>query len=139
MMSKVLLAVSSVLMLVGLGAGCSPEVPANPTFTKDVQPIFLAHCVRCHGADDMLHSMSINGSNLTPAYCYLQRYEDEGACTGVTDCMFGAGSTVCKGMVVGYVTMPANGATRMPPPPAEPLNDWEKEVITRWVNNGAPQ
>jgi hypothetical protein len=40
-------------------------------------------------------------------------------------------------MVVGYITKTDSG--RMPPPPSEPLNDWETDVITHWVNNGAPQ
>ena len=41
---------------------CTPEVPANPTYTNDVQPIFIAHCVRCHGAGDMLNAMLVNGN-----------------------------------------------------------------------------
>jgi hypothetical protein len=137
MMSRVLLAVSSVLVFVGIGAGCSPDVPANPTYTKDVQPIYLAHCVRCHGANDMLTPMPVNGSTHPPKFCYLQRYEDEGDCSMVTnpDCKMGAGSVVCD--PISYVTR--SDSSRMPPPPSEPLNDWEKEVITRWVNSGAPQ
>ena len=138
-MSKLLFAMASAVMLGGFAAGCSPDVPANPTYTKDVQPIFIAHCVRCHGANDMLTAMPVNGSTHPPKYCYLQRYGDEGACTGVTDCEFGAGSMLCSSMVVGYITMPVSSGLRMPPPPSEPLNDWEKDVITRWVHNGAPQ
>jgi len=128
-----------VFALVGVVVGCSPDVPANPTYTKDVQPIFDAHCVRCHGANDSLVAMPVAGTTQPPKFCYLQRYEDEGACTGVPDCMFGAGSSVCSGMVVLYITMPVDAALRMPPPPSEPLNDWEKDVITRWAHNGAPQ
>ena len=28
---------------------------------------------------------------------------------------------------------------RMPPLPSQPLNDWETEVLMRWVSAGAPQ
>jgi hypothetical protein len=128
----------AVLALVGVALGCNPDVPANPTYTKDVQPIFMAHCVRCHGANDMLNTMTINGSPRSPLRCYLQRYEDEGACSGVTDCMFGAGSAIaCTNQYISYITRTDTG--RMPPPPSEPLNDWEKDVIILWVHTGAPK
>ena len=68
-------------MFAGLAAGCSPDVPANPTYTKDVQPIFEAHCVRCHGANDTLDTCRSTGSTTTPKFCYLQRFESEGDCT----------------------------------------------------------
>jgi len=141
MMSKLPLTVSSAILLAGVAAGCTPDVPANPTYTKDVQPIFMAHCVRCHGANDMLNAMMVPNSSLPipPSFCYLQRYEDEGACTSAIDCMFGAGSMVCTMQVPQYITMPADGLMRMPPPPSEPLSDWEKDVITRWAKNGAPK
>jgi hypothetical protein len=42
-------------------------------------------------------------------------------------------------MIQSYITLPADSLMRMPPPPSEPLNDWEKDVILRWVHNGAPQ
>jgi len=139
-MSKLLFAAPLAVALAVAGAGCAPDVPANPTYTKDVGPIFDAHCVRCHGANDMLNSMIINKYPNSPAYCYLQHYQDEGDCSVPTnpDCKMGAGSSFCRSQVVSYINLPDPGS-RMPPAPSEPLNDWEKEVIGNWVLKGGPQ
>jgi len=61
--------VSSVVPVVafaiaGAALGCGsdpPQVPANPTYTADVAPILNLHCIRCHGAGDMLNIMNVNG------------------------------------------------------------------------------
>ena len=58
-MSKALLVGLFALAFAGLTLGCSPEVPANPTYTNDVKAILDAHCVRCHGANDTLVSMPV--------------------------------------------------------------------------------
>jgi hypothetical protein len=138
-MSKVLFAVPLAFALAAASGGCAPDVPANPTYTKDVAPILDAHCVRCHGADDMLHTMMINGYPNSPSYCYLHRWESEGDCTNPLgpDCKNGVSSMLCGPMIPGYLNLAPE--SRMPPPPSEPLNDWETDVITHWVNNGAPQ
>ncbi len=47
-MSKPTLALPFALALVVSALACAPEAPASPTYTKDVQPILAAHCVRCH-------------------------------------------------------------------------------------------
>jgi len=113
--------------------GCTPEVPANPTYTKDVQPILIAHCVRCHGANDMLNAIpGIKATSAMPAECYLQRYESEPpGCTPGGTCKAGAG--YCAGLLPTYINSPDNGPLRMPPPPADPLSQWEKDVINRWA------
>src|SRR5260221_10546678 len=85
------LMVAAVLWL----AACSPEVPAAPSYAKDVQPILMAHCVRCHGEGDTLNTNPDVTSVLLPAprQCYLQRFGDEGDCTdrnNLTACMSGA-------------------------------------------------
>ena len=41
----------AMLVLVLLGCTTAPsEVPADPSYAADVQPIFSANCVTCHGA-----------------------------------------------------------------------------------------
>ncbi len=117
---------------------CTPEVPANPTYTNDVQPILIAHCVRCHGAGGTLNAMLVNGALQAPRACYLQRYETTGDCsTTPIDCQMGAGSMYCAPMIPGRINR--TDASRMPPPPSDPLTDWEKDVINRWVANQFPE
>lgn len=138
-MSKVPLAVPFALAVAAASAGCAPDVPANPTYTNDVAAILDAHCVRCHGAGDMLNTMTINGYPNAPAFCYLQRFESEGDCTNPVgpDCKNGVSSVLCAPNIPGLLNL--EPSSRMPPAPSEPLNDWEQEVLTRWVAHGAPQ
>jgi hypothetical protein len=141
-MSKVLLVGLFALTFAGLTLGCSPEVPANPTYNSDVGAIFDAHCVRCHGTDDMLISMVVTGMDIAPKSCFLQRYENEGDCSTTTSpptCKLGAGAALCYGLAGNYIALPDDAHFRMPPLPSQALNDWEQEVIKRWVAHGAPQ
>jgi hypothetical protein len=141
-MSKALLAGLFAFTFAGLTLGCKPEVPANPTYNNDVKAIFDAHCVRCHGADDMLVSMPVGASNHPPNSCYLQRYENEGDCTvssAPPTCKQGAGSPLCWGLAANYIEAADSSPMRMPPLPSQQLNDWEKEIIKTWVAHGAPQ
>ena len=135
-MSKVLLVGLFVLTFAGLTLGCSPEVPANPTYTKDVKAILDAHCVRCHGADNTLHAMPVKGTAMMPTTCYLQRYEDD---CSVTPCKAGAGNGACAQLINLYINSPRDALTAMPPLPSDALNDWETEVIRLWTAHGTPQ
>jgi len=129
-------AFAAALALVGLSA-CMPDVPASPTYTKDVQPILAAHCVRCHGANDTLNGdPAIHTPMPTPLLCYLQRYEDGGDCSVASTCKRGAG--YCGPMIPTYINYPKDAPLAMPPPPSDRLNDWEKEVLTRWANEKPP-
>ena len=127
---------SLALALVVSAAGCSPEVPAAPTYTKDVQPILAAHCVRCH--DETFRSDPVARVALPmPQICHLNRFESTGDCTsGTGACSYGA--QICAPMIGPLVTASADAVRRMPPAPSDPLNDWEKEVITRWAANPLP-
>jgi len=140
-MSKTLLAVPFALAGVALGCGSDmPEVPANPTYTKDVAPILNFHCIRCHGLGDMLNTMVVNGYPNSPSTCYLHRYEDEGDCIDPNSatCKRGAGycgtfnTIAMDSLITSMINMPNDSSSRMPPPPADPLSDFEKAVINRW-------
>src|SRR3569833_356780 len=39
--------------LLSVTLGMAKNVPANPTFTRDVAPILYAHCVKCHHSGDI--------------------------------------------------------------------------------------
>jgi hypothetical protein len=122
----------------GCGGSDPNEVPANPTYTKDVAPILNAKCVACHGAGDMLNTTTVNGYPNSPSICYLQRFEDEGDCADPNNpaCKHGAGFCGTRmgadSLITGMINVPNDSTSRMPPPPAAPLSDFEKAVINRW-------
>jgi hypothetical protein len=107
---------------------CSPEVPANPTYTKDVQPILAAHCVRCHGETLVPDP---NNTAEVPRICHLNRFGDD--CSNPAACSYGAGSASCTALTASYIIAADSTGKRMPPPPSDPLNDWEIDVLTRWT------
>jgi hypothetical protein len=148
--------VLSVLAIViggAVSAACQPDVPFAPLFETDVKPVFMAHCVRCHGAGDMLRGEPYvnpatgqptldpsTGMPLRrlPMYCYLDRYDSVGDCPNGADCVMGARD--CVGLL--ETRFPPMGGVpetyRMPPPPSEPLNEWEQEVLRRWLDFPLP-
>jgi hypothetical protein len=130
-----------VLALLWLPA-CAPEVPAAPTYATDVHPILMAHCVRCHGAGDSLNANpdAPNPTIRQPQQCYLQRFGDEGDCTtaGSTTCKRGAGNATCVSMIPLRISLAESSSLVMPPVAAAALNDWEKDVLTRWAAAPAP-
>jgi hypothetical protein len=114
--------------------GCEPAVPASPTFAQNVGPIFAARCGRCHGET---LTEGDPGRNM-PLQCHLTRFEDMGDCSAAATCSRGA--QFCAGLIYAVTIgeLADDPLTRMPPPPADPLNDWEKEVITRWATTPLP-
>lgn len=139
------------LVLAATAAACTvyPAEPASPTFTKDVHPIFMAHCVRCHGAQNQLTN-EVDGSLSGTIECYLDQMADRGDCTLVdggvpplSQCMPGA--KFCATSILGssplleiYLFRFTQETGGMPPLPSPPLNEWEKTVVRRWIDNGAP-
>jgi hypothetical protein len=148
--SKATLASAFALGLAALSAaGCEPAVPASPTYANDVRYILQARCVRCH--DETFRGESVPGyfPTGTPLICHLNRYESTGDCTGsnVNNPMVcSAGAGLCgniPGMLslISFYAIPGelnSGNPTMPPPPAPKLNDWEMEVVTKWVTNLGP-
>jgi hypothetical protein len=112
-------------------------VPANPTYTKDVQFILGAHCVRCHGANDKLNPMPyVTTPSKMPLTCYFQSYGDTGDCTTVGSTTCHRGAAYCATMIPIFI---GKGATYpMPPSPSDQLTDWENEVLTTWSHGNPP-
>ena len=119
-MSKATLASLFALALSGATMGCSPEVPAMPTYTRDVQPILAAHCARCHSADFTPVFDPISGTEKVPTLCHFDTFAN-------------ATANACAALSVTYITAPDDAPLRMPKKPSEPLNDWEIDVLTRWA------
>ena len=128
-------------------SGCSPEVPANPTYEKDVKPILMARCVRCH--DETFREEMVPGyqNQGPPRQCHLNRYPAMGDCTPAGlmmpgACSYGAGmcgnSPALGGSLIAVYAIASadNGfAPPMPPAPADKLSDWEQDVLRVWINN----
>ena len=151
-MSKALLAsvfaLAAAVPAVSL-SGCSPEVPATPSFARDVQPIFNARCIRCHDETFRSEPAPSAQPGILPKFCHLNRYQSEPAgCTpGTPPCSIGASACVNVPGMGGYMAVRVDPAMdhdrgRMPPAPADALNDYESAVINKWLKNldanGAP-
>jgi hypothetical protein len=135
-MSKATLAsVFALALAAAAAAGCEPEVPAMPTYEADVLPIFQARCIRCHG-----ETLRADPGMSTPTQCHLNQFLDSGDCTpaGLQARLCIRGAQYCgtnptgTGSLITSVIHAPDNLGRMPPPPADPLSDWAKEVIDRW-------
>jgi mono/diheme cytochrome c family protein len=120
-------------------AGCQPAAPASPSFEADVRPIYMSHCVRCHGAGGTLNNALApvpDGGLLGPliSNVWLDQYGNSGACGATVDpnapCHFGALTFATDTETVIHET---GTVLTMPPPPAPRLNDWELKVVDAWV------
>ena len=101
---------------------CGAEVPASPTYFADVQPILRANCTRCHGADP---------SDPKIAKFRLDRYVKNDAATfDVWD--YASGPTPELVRVAVELGSPAM-------PPDYVLTDRQREILARWVAQGAPK
>ena len=144
------------LVLAAAAAACTiyPAEPASPTYAKDVQPIFMAHCVRCHGGGGMLTNETIDGAWSPDARRLLPRSpgDDRGDCTARSTavcplllCASMARSTARRAvdgsrttLIEFYLFDAAKSRAPCRRCPAAPLNEWEMNIVGRWIGNGAP-
>jgi hypothetical protein len=129
------LALLGALFLAGAGlAGCGAEaVPDFVSYSRQIQPLMEARCVRCHGAGGTLNADSdilpnVNKYSGAPTNGYFNRLEDDGMKFGL---MHYTGGLVA--FTMGYV----DGGP-MPLPPAAPLSDREHELFSNWLSNPYP-
>jgi len=109
------------LLLIALGA-CGPDVPAEPTYFADVAPILRANCVRCHGADPVDPKVaSFRLDRNVPGDEDPMRFD-------VWDYATGDAPPILRVAV-------NHEAPVMPPDYA--LTDRQRELLGRWIDNGA--
>lgn len=127
----------SVLALGLLVPACEPppDVVRNPTWAE-VEPILRGACNHCHGS-----TARVTGANGQVAY-RLDFY-DVAACGDAAPAMtFPALAHASAASIRSALTVPPQAERpRMPPAPAQPLLDWQRETLLRWANNpvkGAP-
>lgn len=139
-------------------AACSSTshpIPSMPTYATDVEPIFAAHCIRCHGEGGTLNAApNPDGSPGigAPSLCYLQMYDDSGDCSvgdgGIISDTCHRGAYYCAIPAPGidppvsyigtYALMLSQDEGGMPPKPWPPLDAQEKEVLSLWLQNPVP-
>jgi hypothetical protein len=116
--------------VVAIVAGCTPEVPAEPSFQQDVMPILAANCVRCHG------DPAIGGA---PRAFRLDAFDDVAIAEGEPVC---GETTTCGAASYASLIAARVRDERAPMPPRFPLDDWQIETLERWAASpvrGAPR
>ncbi len=104
------------MLLAGSLAAAANEVPRNPTYTKDVAPIFNANCVQCHRPGDIGPMSLLSYDEVRPwAKSIRKNVEAKVMPPWHAD----AG--------VGHFKNDRS------------LEDWEVETIVRWAKSGAKQ
>ncbi len=114
------------LTLAGVGpawAGSPPPVQ----FNRDIRPILSSRCLRCHGPDASSREAGLRLDLEERAKAVLESGQ-----TAIVPGKPEASELVAR---IGSV----DGDVRMPPPHAgDPLSEPEKELVWRWIEQGAP-
>jgi hypothetical protein len=104
-------------------AACEPTPIANPTWV-DVEPIVRGTCTHCHGANDRA------GGGVRFDF-FAMNAEICGDASAALDARPMAHGLAT--LIEAAITPTAAGTVRMPPSPASPLNDWERETLLAWT------
>lgn len=113
------------LLALALASACGGDVPENPTYFADVQAIVRANCARCHGAE---------ASDAKIAKFRLDRYVKGDAATfDLWDYAQASGSEAAPIVRVAV----DHEAPAMPPDYS--LTDRQREILARWIEQGAPK
>jgi hypothetical protein len=128
--SKVLSLGALALAISAVTSCAAPEPPANPAWDTDVYPILRGNCLHCHGTEF--------ATTAPPTWrfdvCNVATFMDKvGVGTGE-----GAGLGAVGALSFLKLDLTPNASTgrpKMPPPPAEPLPDYEQQIMLNWVAN----
>lgn len=95
------------------------EVPERPTYTEHVKAILDMHCVECHG---------VTPRNGAPSGVRLDVYDDP---------LNGLGALRWAPRIVARAV--EGGGNPMPPTTRPQLGDVDRQILARWVEQGAPR
>jgi hypothetical protein len=117
---------SAVWILCCFGRRAVAAPSGEVDFSRDVRPILAAHCLKCHGPDDEARKaklrLDVRELALKPA-----KSGDRPIVPGKPD----------QSELVRRI-FAKDEDDRMPPPSAKnPLTDSEKEMLKRWISDGA--
>ncbi len=117
---------SSLVLALATGACAPPTAPAKPSWAEDVQPIVQGSCSSCHGP-----TADVTGLAYRFDICDPAAFAD----TGYVFPKMTSGA-VTKGVADFMKKLVTDGPRpTMPPPPAGPLSDYERDVIVNWDAN----
>jgi hypothetical protein len=116
--------VKTLLVAVSLSAACAPAASEHPTWA-DVEPILRGSCTHCHGAN------AAAGGGIRFDFFAL----DATVCGDAALAVDAPRMARELAPLIGQdVAPPGGGRARMPPVPAPPLADWERETLVRWAS-----
>jgi hypothetical protein len=115
---------SGVAVTVALTASCHygiadiPSVPDNPTYNRDIYPLYNDHCLLCHGSPP---------DRGAPGYFRLDVYDDIGGVAGAQSMAASSLGDIKSG--------------RMPPAAknGDGVGPHGLEMLQKWVDDGAPR
>jgi hypothetical protein len=107
--------------LIVYGALSASAAPASPTpqFERDILPILIARCAKCHGA-----KLRMSGLGLQEAASILKGGD--------------SGPAVVSGAAAQSLLVKRITERSMPPGDETKVTDAEIELIRRWIDGGAP-
>lgn len=108
--------------------GIKTKVPEKIDFTFDVKPILSDRCFKCHGPDKNAIEGGLSLNTAADAYTALGENKDHFAIVP---------GDVKKSELVNRIF--TNDESLMMPPPESnlALNDYEKEILKKWIEQGA--
>jgi hypothetical protein len=116
--------------------GCQgPRIPETPTWA-DVEPIVRGQCSHCHGS-----TARTTGASGALAYRF-DFFEVSPDTCGEAAAGVSQPGAMAKGwskLILQSITGKDGGRARMPPAPAEPLSEYQREVIRRWAEGPGSQ
>jgi hypothetical protein len=126
-----------------MGAGCNVEHGAldKPTYEADVQPIFMARCVRCHGSPPLQDPDAVT-AGIVVSFVRFDRYADTNCDTDAgTACVHGAAWEAGRQQFMRVLALDQKTGG-MPPSPAPALTSYQRDTILNWeaeaANGGTP-
>jgi hypothetical protein len=120
--------------------GCGEEpVPTVVTYQEHIKPLMAAHCIRCHGAGGMFNAdpdsapVILPGSpapaadaGAAPVRGDFTMLNSVGAKPGLL--FYAAPNDAGIGLMQAFLAV-------MPPAPAPPLTDRERNMLLQWIQN----
>lgn len=114
-------------MLLTAACQAAPVAPKDPTWTDDVYPIIQANCAHCHGPRASELASEKDDSKTLTRYDFVA---NDGVCDDLK--MKLKIGNLSPSSVSLFLRPPGNAITRMPPPPADALPDWQFKTIQNW-------